>query len=75
MTIHLGTHDHPMAKGRSRDVFEEVKSMVEEEALHTLGVTMLAIALVTSKIFLLKHLLNKDGQGSMEVLKVTSCAK
>jgi hypothetical protein len=49
--------------------------MVEEEALHTLGVTMLAIALVTSKIFLLKHLLNKDGQGSMEVLKVTSCAK
>ncbi len=31
--------------------------------------TMLAIVLATSKIFLLEHLLNVDGQGLVEVLK------
>jgi hypothetical protein len=30
---------------------------------------MLAIVLATSKIFLLEHLLNVDGQGLVEVLK------
>jgi hypothetical protein len=62
-------HDHPMAKGRSREMFKQVKSLIQEEAFHTLGVTMLAIALATSKTFLLEYLLNKDRQRLVEVLK------
>jgi hypothetical protein len=50
-------------------VFEQIKSLIEKEAFHTLGVTMLAIALATSKTFLFEHLLNKDGQGLVEVHK------
>ncbi len=68
-TIHLGMHDHLVTKGCSRGVFEQVKFLVENKAFCTLGATMLAIVLATSKIFLSKHLLNKDGQGPMEVLK------
>jgi hypothetical protein len=62
-------HGHPMAEGHSREMFKQVKSLIQEEAFDTLGVTMLAIALATSKTFLLEHLLNKDGQGLVEVLK------
>jgi len=50
-------------------VFEQVKSLVEKEAFYTLGFTALAIALATSKTFLFEHLLNKDGQGLVEVHK------
>jgi hypothetical protein len=62
-------HDHPMVEGRLREMFEQVKSLIKEEASHTSGVIVLAIALVISKTFLLEHLLNKDGQGLVEVLK------
>jgi broad-specificity NMP kinase len=55
-TIHLGTHDHPVVESHLREMFEQVKSLVKEEASHTLGATMLAIALATSKTFLLEHL-------------------
>ncbi len=50
-------------------MFEEIKSLVEEEVSCTPRATMLAIVLATSKIFLLEHLLNVDGQGLVEVLK------
>jgi len=33
------------------------------------GATTLAIVLVASKTFLSEHLLNKDGEGQVEVLK------
>ncbi len=58
-----------MAEGRSRKMFEQVKSLVEDEASHTPRATTSAIALATSKTFLSEHLLNKDGQGPVEVLK------
>jgi hypothetical protein len=44
-------HDHPVAKGHSRETFDQVKSLVEEKVSCTLGVTMSAIALVASKTF------------------------
>jgi hypothetical protein len=50
-TIHLSMHDHPVAKGHSRETFDQVKSLVEEKVSYTLGATMLAIALVASKTF------------------------
>jgi len=68
ISIHLGTHDHLMAKGRSRKVFKQVKSLVEEEASCTQWAIASTIALIVSKI-LLEHLLNKDGQGLVEVFK------
>jgi len=67
--IHLGTHDHPLAKGRSRSFFDQVKSMVKEEMFHTPGANVSTIVLATSKTFLFEPLLNEDGQGPMEVLK------
>jgi hypothetical protein len=67
--IHLGSHEHPVAEGRSRKMFEHVKSLVEDEVFHTPRATMLAIALATSKTFFSEHLLNEDGQGLVEVLK------
>ncbi len=50
-------------------MFNQVKSLIEGKAFRTLGVTMSTIALVVSKTFLSKHLLNEDGQGLVEVFK------
>jgi len=58
-----------LAEGHSKFFFDQVKSMVKEEVFHTLGATVSAIVLVTSKTFFFEHLLNEDGQGPMEVLK------
>jgi hypothetical protein len=65
----LGLHDHLVVEGCSREVYEQVKSLVEEEAFCTPGATASAIALATSITFLSEHLLNVDGQGPVEVLK------
>lgn len=67
--IHLGTHDHPMVEGHSRDFFKQVKSLVEHKVSYTPRATTLAIALVANNYFFSKHLLNKDGEGPVEVLK------
>jgi hypothetical protein len=34
-SIHLSIHDHPMAKGHSREAFNQVKSFVEEKGCGT----------------------------------------
>jgi hypothetical protein len=47
----------------------KTKSLVEEEVFRTPKVIVLAIMLATSKTFFSQHLLNEDGEGSMEVLK------
>ncbi len=62
-------HDHLVAEDHSKELFEQVKSLIEEEASHTPRATTSAIALVIGKTFLLEHLLNKDGEGPVEVLK------
>ncbi len=54
-TIHLGLHNHLMVEGHSIEVFEQVKSLVEEEVSCTPRATVLAITLATSKTFLLEH--------------------
>jgi hypothetical protein len=69
LTIHLSTHDHPMAEGCSKEALYQVKSLFEEEVFHILRATVSAITLATSKIFLSEHLLNEDGEGLMEVFK------
>jgi hypothetical protein len=68
-TIHLGTHDHSVVEVHFREIFDQVKSLVEEEVPCTSWATVLAIVLVVSKTFLSKHLLNKDGKRPLEVFK------
>jgi hypothetical protein len=50
-------------------MFEQVKSLVEEEAFCAPWAIVLAITLVTSTTFISKHLLNEDGQALVEILK------
>jgi hypothetical protein len=33
--IHLGTHSHPVAKGKCRKSFQEMKNMVVDEVYYT----------------------------------------
>ncbi len=63
--IHLGTHDHPMAKNMCREIMDQIKALVHENQSYT----PLAIVLATSKTFLSRDLLNEDVDGSMELLK------
>jgi hypothetical protein len=44
-------HDHPMVEGHSKEVFDQVKSLVMEEVSHTPGAIASTIALATSKTF------------------------
>jgi hypothetical protein len=37
IVIHLGTHDHLVAKGHSKEAFDQVKSLVKEEISHIKG--------------------------------------
>ncbi len=62
-------HDHPMVEGHSWETLYQVKSLVKEKMFHTSKAITSAIALVTSKTFLFEHLLNKDGEGLVEVFK------
>ncbi len=52
-TIHLGIHVHPIAKGKCRESFKEMKNMVINEVYRTPTVTILPIVLLTSKTFFL----------------------
>jgi hypothetical protein len=61
-----------VAAGRSKEVFKQVKSLVEEKASRTLGATMSTLLRWlqhASTTFLSKCLLNKNGQGLVEVLQ------
>jgi len=69
VTIHLGLHEHPMVEGCSKKVFEQVKSLVEDEASCTPRATVSTITLAANKTFLSEHLLNENGLGPVEVLK------
>jgi hypothetical protein len=69
ITIHLGMHVHPIYKGKYRESFKEVKSMVAKEVLCAPNVTSSTIALVASKTLLFHHLFNEDGEYFVELLK------
>jgi hypothetical protein len=56
ITIHLGTHSHPVIEGMCRESFQEMKNMVADEVCHTPTITFLAITLIASKTFLACHL-------------------
>jgi hypothetical protein len=56
----LGSHDHLVVEGCLREMFEQVQSLVEEEAFRTPRVIMSIIVLAVNKTFLSEHLLNED---------------
>jgi hypothetical protein len=68
--IHLSTRDHLVAKSQCKEFVEQVKALVKEEVFCTLAGITLAVVLVVNKVFFSKHLLNEDGEGLVEVLKV-----
>lgn len=69
LAIHLGTHDHPIVKGKCINVMEQVKFLVQDKVFHSMSTTLLAISLVTNKTFIFKHSLNKYGDELVEFLK------
>jgi hypothetical protein len=56
-----------VAKGRSKEAFDHVNSLVKEEVFHTPRATMSTIVLAVSKTFIFE-LLNEDGEGIVEVI-------
>jgi hypothetical protein len=58
-----------VVEGRSREVLDQVKSLVKEDMSCTPRVIVLTIVLTSSKTFLSEHLLNKDGEGPVEFFK------
>ncbi len=56
-------HDHPMVEGHSKEVFDQVKSLVMEEVSHTPGAIASTIALATSKTFSLNICWTKMEKG------------
>ncbi len=63
--IHLGTHEHLVAKGRCGKVVKQIKALVQEKVF----CTPLTIMLVANKTILSQHLFNKDGEGLAKLLK------
>ncbi len=57
-----------MVEGHSRKAIEQIKPLVEEEVSRTPWATLSTITLVRSNFFLFEHLLNKDGEGPVEIL-------
>jgi hypothetical protein len=66
VTIHLGTHEHPIAKGMCMESLEEIKLFVEGQVFHTPDTKFSTVALNESKAFLAHHLFNENGEGPME---------
>lgn len=68
MVIHLGTHYHLVVNERCEDVVPQVNLLFKEEVLQTPSTIKFIIALVISKTVLFMQLLNKDGDGFLELL-------
>jgi hypothetical protein len=62
-------HRHLVANGKCKEVVEEIKMLIEEEANRTPNVKTLAISLSTKKYLLVKHLFNGSSETSFKFLK------
>jgi hypothetical protein len=68
VTIHLGTHEHPITEGMCKESLEEIKVLVEGQVSCTLDAKISTVALNTNKAFLAHHLFNENGEGHVEIL-------
>ncbi len=66
--IHLGTHEHPFAKGMCKEALEEIDVFVEGQVFHILDARIFAITSNASKAFLTHHLFNDNGEGPVQIL-------
>jgi hypothetical protein len=69
IAIHLGTHEHLVAKGMCKKSLEEIKVLVEGQVFHTLDAKKFAITLNENKAFSAHHLFNENGKRPMKILQ------
>ena len=62
--IHIGTHNHPIAKGHCRDAMVQIREIVKDQVAKSPNATPSAISLGVSKELLMQGLIDKDGGGS-----------
>jgi hypothetical protein len=66
--IHLEVHKHPMADGKCKEFVDETRRLIVEEFNHMPNVKISAILLGSSKSFLVTHMLDDSGDGTVELL-------
>jgi hypothetical protein len=67
--IQLGTHYDLVVNGRCRELVPQLKLLFHEEVSHSPSITNFIITLAASKTFIFMHLLYKDGDNPMELLR------
>ncbi len=68
VVIHLGTHEHPIAKSMSKESLEEIKGLVKGQVSCTPNAKISIFTLNASKTFLAHHLFNENGEGLVEIM-------
>jgi hypothetical protein len=66
--IHFGFHKCPMVDGKCREFVDETKSLIIEEVDRIPSAKIFMISLNANKTFVVKHLLDDNGNGTMEFL-------
>ncbi len=69
MTIHLhGVHKHLVANGKCKETMDEIKRLIIEDVNRTHDAKIFAIFMNVNNTFLVKLLLDDNGNGIMELL-------
>jgi len=68
VVIHLGTDEHPIVEGMSKESLEEIKGLVKGQVSCTHDTKIFIITLNASKAFLAHPLFNKNG-GHVEIMR------
>jgi hypothetical protein len=68
-TILLTDHGHLVAIGMERGSLQVFKALAQGEVFHTPNAKNFVIDLAISKMYLVQHLFNEDGDGLVEHLK------
>ena len=62
--VHIGTHDHPVAKGHCRNAMVQIWKIIKDQVSKSPNATPNAISLAVGKELLMQGLIDKDGGGS-----------
>ncbi len=67
-TIHLGVHKHLVVDGKHEESMDETRRLSTKEVDHMLDAQISRIFLNVDKTFLVKHLVDDSGDGTIELL-------
>jgi hypothetical protein len=67
-TIHFRVHKHFVANGKCKESMDETRRLIAKEVDHMLDMKILTISLSASKTFLVRHVLDDNGDGMVELL-------